>query len=131
MLAIYKYMYHQYFPLSELIKIDKSKKLDYFEKLELLSFLLRLNILYSIQVAGSGHLGSSLSALDIFLCCDKYLQKNKGHFFSSKGHDAPALYNVLISSKKLKFNNLHKLRKLNGLPGHPDVDTKNIIFIMV
>ena len=128
MLAIYKYMYHQYFPLSELIKIDKSKKLDYFEKLELLSFLLRLNILYSIQVAGSGHLGSSLSALDIFLCCDKYLQKNKGHFFSSKGHDAPALYNVLISSKKLKFNNLHKLRKLNGLPGHPDVDTKNIIF---
>ena len=77
-------------------------------------------------MAGSGHLGSSLSALDIFLCCDKYLQKNKGHFFSSKGHDAPALYNVLISSKKLRFNNLHKLRKLNGLPGHPDVDTKNI-----
>ena len=128
MLTRYKYMYHQYFPLSQLIKIDKSKKLDFFEKLELQSLLLRLNILYSIQVAGSGHLGSSLSALDIFLCCDKFLQKNKGHFFSSKGHDAPALYNVLISSKKLKFNNLHKLRKLNGLPGHPDVDTKNIIF---
>lgn len=124
----YKKTYLQYFPLSELEKVNKNKKLDYFEKLELLSFLLRLNILYSIQVAGSGHLGSSLSALDIFLCCDKYLQKNKGHFFSSKGHDAPALYNVLISSKKLRFNNLHKLRKLNGLPGHPDVDTKNIIF---
>ena len=68
MLTRYKYMYHQYFPLSQLIKIDKSKKLDFFEKLELQSLLLRLNILYSIQVAGSGHLGSSLSALDIFLC---------------------------------------------------------------
>ena len=121
-------MYHQYFPLSELNRINKNKKLNFFDKLELQSLLLRLNILYSIQVAGSGHLGSSLSALDIFLCCDKFLQKNKGHFFSSKGHDAPALYNVLISAKKLKFNNLHKLRKLNGLPGHPDVDTKNIMF---
>jgi len=120
-------MYHQYFPLSEINKV-KNKKLDFFEKLELQSLLLRLNILYSIQVAGSGHLGSSLSALDIFLCCDKFLEKNEGHFFSSKGHDAPALYNVLMSSKKLKFKNLHKLRKLNGLPGHPDVDTKNILF---
>ena len=79
-------------------------------------------------MAGSGHLGSSLSSLDIFLCCDTFLKKNNGHFFSSKGHDAPALYNVLINAKKLRFNNLHKLRKLNGLPGHPDVDTKNIIF---
>lgn len=121
-------MYHQYFSLSELNKVNRNKKLDIYEKLELQSLLLRLNILYSIQVAGSGHLGSSLSALDIFLCCDKFLQKNKGHFFSSKGHDAPALYNVLILAKKLKFNYLHKLRKLNGLPGHPDIDTKNIIF---
>ena len=121
-------MYHQFFPLSELIAINKNKKLNFFDKLELESLLLRLNILYSIQIAGSGHLGSSLSALDIFLCCDKYLQKNRGHFFSSKGHDAPALYNVLISSKKLNFQNLHKLRRLNGLPGHPDVDTKNIMF---
>ena len=95
-------MYHQYFSLSELNKVNRNKKLDIYEKLELQSLLLRLNILYSIQVAGSGHLGSSLSALDIFLCCDKFLQKNKGHFFSSKGHDAPALYNVLILAKKLK-----------------------------
>jgi len=121
-------MYHQYFSLTELDLVNKSKKLDFFEKLELQSMLLRLNILYSIQVAGSGHLGTSLSALDIFLCCDKFLQKNKGYFFSSKGHDVPALYNVLINAKKLRFNNLHKLRKLNGLPGHPDIDTKNIIF---
>ena len=120
-------MYHQFFPLSEINKAN-SKKLSFFEKLELKSLILRLNILYSIQLAGSGHLGSSLSALDIFLCCDYFIKKNNGHFFSSKGHDAPALYNVLISSKKLKFNKLHRLRKLNGLPGHPDIDTKNIIF---
>ena len=77
-------MYHQYFSLTELDLVNKSKKLDFFEKLELQSMLLRLNILYSIQVAGSGHLGTSLSALDIFLCCDKFLQKNKGYFFHLK-----------------------------------------------
>ena len=59
-------MYHQYFFLLELNKVNRNKKLDIYEKLELQSLLLRLNILYSIQVAGSGHLGSSLSILDIF-----------------------------------------------------------------
>ena len=48
-------------------------------------------------------------------------------FFSSKGHDAPALYSVLIGLGKLDFELLHKLRKFKGLPGHPDISTPNII----
>lgn len=106
-----------------------SKTISKKNKLELISLILRLNILYSIQKAGSGHLGSSLSALDIFICCAEYLKNNKGIFFSSKGHDAPALYNVMTVYKKLNFKEIHFLRRINGLPGHPDLNnTKNILF---
>ena len=121
-------MNYKYIPLSSIKKIQSSKKIDFFSKLDLLSLILRLNVMYSIQKAGSGHLGSSLSALDIFLCCSEYLNKKKGNFFSSKGHDAPALYNVMTLYKKINFEQIHLLRKINGLPGHPDINTKNILF---
>ena len=43
-------------------------------------------------------------------------------FFSSKGHDAPGLYAVLIGLEAvLPEDRLHVLRRLDGLPGHPDV----------
>lgn len=118
----------QYIPISSLKKIQKNKNINYLDKLELISLILRLNILYSIQRAGSGHLGSSFSALDIFLCCSEYLQNKKGNFFSSKGHDVPALYNVMTLYNKLDFKRIHSLRRLYGLPGHPDINTKNILF---
>ena len=121
-------MDYTYIPIHSIKKIQKSKAINFYNKLELLSLILRLNILYSIQKAGSGHLGSSLSALDIFLCCSEYLKKNKGNFFSSKGHDVPALYNVMSLNNKINFNKIHLLRKINGLPGHPDIQTKNILF---
>jgi transketolase len=44
-------------------------------------------------------------------------------FFSSKGHDAPALYSLLIALGRLPFELVHRLRRLDGLPGHPDVGT--------
>ena len=42
--------------------------------------------------------------------------------FSSKGHDAPAVYAVLAGTGKIDFERLHALRRLGGLPGHPDID---------
>src|SRR6266850_721653 len=47
-------------------------------------------------------------------------------FFSSKGHDAPALYSVLIGLGLLPADKLHQLRRLHGLPGHPHVETPYI-----
>src|SRR5256712_10446622 len=47
-------------------------------------------------------------------------------FFSCKGHDAPALYAVLIGLGLLPEEKLHQLRRLNGLPGHPHVETPYI-----
>ena len=89
----------------------------------------RLNTLYMIARAGSGHIGSSFSSLDIvshlYLA---ELDRARGDvFFSSKGHDAPGLYAVLIAEGILPEEKLHKLRRLDGLPGHPDVGTAGLV----
>ena len=81
-------------------------------KSELLSYLCRINILYMINKAGSGHIGSSFSSIDLmswfFL---KYVLNNnstRNYFFSSKGHDAPAMYSVMSSLGLIDFNLIHK-----------------------
>ena len=89
----------------------------------------RLNALYMIATAGSGHIGSSFSSMDLFA----HLQLNeidpaKGEvFFSSKGHDAPGLYAIMMAVNLLDEGLIHSLRRLDGLPGHPDVGTKGIV----
>ncbi len=106
------------------------------EKTGLFAALCRINTLYMIARAGSGHIGSSFSSLDIM----SWLQLNelriapegdevspRDIFFSSKGHDAPGLYNTFIGLGRLDFDLIHTLRKLGGLPGHPDIATPNIV----
>lgn len=97
-------------------------------KNKIFSDLCRINILYMITQAGSGHIGSSFSSIDVMSWIMSELSKKEEnlYFFSSKGHDAPALYNVMISLGQLEFSMLDKLRKINGLPGHPDVNTPYI-----
>ena len=97
-------------------------------KNKLISDMCRINILYMICCAGSGHIGSSFSSIDIMNWALGELSKKyeQLYFFSSKGHDAPALYNSLIAYGKLNFSLLNKLRKIDGLPGHPDINTPNI-----
>ena len=87
-----------------------------------------------IMQAGSGHIGSSFSSTDLitWLWTEELADANSGApdadiYFSSKGHDAPALYALLIALGKLDFDLLHKLRRLGGLPGHPDVETTPFI----
>ena len=90
----------------------------------LFALLARFNTLYMIARAGSGHVGSSFSSLDIL--CWLYLNEldlARDRYFSSKGHDSPALYAVQAALGILPFENVHALRRLAGLPGHPDVHT--------
>ncbi|GAB4428639.1 MAG: transketolase [Chloroflexi bacterium OHK40] len=100
----------------------------------LFATLCRINTLYMIMRAGSGHLGTSFSSLDIlsWLFLEELEHPESSEhgdgdiFFSSKGHDAPGKYAVLIGLELLDFDLLHKLRRLGGLPGHPDVGTPHM-----
>jgi transketolase len=80
----------------------------------------RINALYMINRAGSGHVGTSFSCMDILSWLHLEVLEEGDRYFSSKGHDAPALYSVLIGTGALPFDSLHGLRRLGGLPGHPD-----------
>jgi transketolase len=107
---------------------------DPIERAGLLADVCRLNTLYMIMQAGSGHIGSSFSSTDLvtWLWTEELADPNSGApgtdiYFSSKGHDAPALYSLLIALGKLDFGLLHRLRRLGGLPGHPDVETTPFI----
>lgn len=103
---------------------------DPIARAELIADLCRINTLYMIMQAGSGHIGSSFSSTDLitWLWTEALNQPNTSApgadtYFSSKGHDAPALYSLLIATERLGFDLLPRLRQLRGLPGHPDVTT--------
>src|SRR5215213_10006958 len=93
----------------------------------------RINALYMIGKAGSGHLGTTFSSIDIVTWLQLEELRLAGEHetpsdrdFSSKGHDVPALYAVLIGLGRLPFESIHTLRRLDGLPGHPDIGTPGI-----
>jgi transketolase len=100
------------------------------QRAQLLADACRLNTLYMIARAGSGHIGSSFSSLDIvtWLHLEELNQQGTGDvYFSSKGHDAPGLYSLLIALEQLPFEMLHRLRQIDGLPGHPDIGTQGMV----
>ena len=112
------------------IKSDSMQGLDPFRSesdFKTLGYALRLNTLSMIKAAGSGHIGSSFSAIDLMLACRTFLSDNPQNvFFSSKGHDAPGLYAVMNAHGEIPDSFLLKLRRMEGLPGHPEVGLFNI-----
>jgi transketolase len=118
-----------YVPLAAIAAVRRATG-DPIVRAQLLADVCRLNTLYMIMQAGSGHIGSSFSSTDLitWLWTEELVDANSGApgadtYFSSKGHDAPALYSLLIALEKLDFDLIHKLRRLGGLPGHPDVES--------
>lgn len=112
----------------------RSSRLAKEERAEIFADMCRLNALYMIARAGSGHIGSSFSSMEIFswLLSEelKFSPDNPAAsdiFFSSKGHDAPGYYAVQMAMGRLPFDLIHKLRRIDGLPGHPDIGTPGII----
>ena len=103
--------------------------------LGLVADMCRLNTLVAVKRAGSGHLGSSFSALDIVvhLLFEELNTAEVGFdspdrdvFFSSKGHDVPGLYAVLHALGVIPADRLMRLRRLGGLDGHPDVGVPGV-----
>lgn len=106
-----------YAPQASIQKVLQSN-LGAREKASVFADMARLNALYMIASAGSGHIGSSFSSMDVISWL--YLNELDGEnhlYFSSKGHDAPGLYAVLIGLGRMGDDKLNKLRRLDGLPG--------------
>ncbi len=108
---------------------------DKYQRVKLLADMNRLNTLTIVKRAGSGHLGSSFSAMDIvaWLYYEEMDQSKLGGdnphrdiYFSSKGHDVPGLYSILYSIGVIQEGKFLKLRRLGGLDGHPDVGVQGI-----
>jgi transketolase len=121
-----------YVPVTEFERL-RHADVDPVSRARAFAALARINTLYMIAGAWSGHIGTSFSSLEIisWLFLNELRDLDKGPsacdlFFSSKGHDAPALYNVLIGLGLLPADKLHHLRRLHGLPGHPHVETPYI-----
>jgi transketolase len=122
-----------YIPRSEISKV-LSHDIDSRDKAKIFATIARLNALYMIAKAGSGHIGSSFSSLDVVCwillnelgATDRIVNPNGGIYFSSKGHDVPGYYSALIGLGLLEEDKLNQLRRLNGLPGHPDVRTVGV-----
>lgn len=113
----------------------RQKGSDNLSHLKLFADMCRYNTLVSVKKAGSGHLGTSFSAMDIITYL--YLAElnilevginspDRDIYFSSKGHDVPGLYSFFHSVGILNEEDILKLRRLNGLDGHPDVSIPGI-----
>ena len=102
------------------------------KELQRLCRQIRQDTVQSIYLAGSGHPGSSLSAVeimatlyftDIFQCnpsCPD--DPTRDRFILSKGHAAPAYYSVLARKGFFPISQLRTLRQLgSSLQGHPNM----------
>jgi transketolase len=105
------------------------------DDLDLIADMCRANALVAVKRAGSGHLGSSFSAMDVVVhlfyrelntATVGFDHPDRDVYFSSKGHDVPGLYAVLHSLGVIPADRLLKLRRLGGLDGHPDVGVPGI-----
>jgi transketolase len=105
------------------------------ERLAVLADMCRLNTLVAVKRAGSGHLGSSFSAMDVvaFLLFDEldtadlgWEHPDRDVYFSSKGHDVPGLYAALFALGVIPEERFLRLRRHGGLDGHPDVGVPGI-----
>lgn len=115
-----------YIPYGEFERVRKAD-VPSEQRASIYADMCRLNTLYMIARAGSGHIGGSFSSLDIssWLLLEEV---NDGDvYFSSKGHDAPGYYSAMMGMGKIEFDLVHTLRQLGGLPGHPDINVPGII----
>jgi transketolase len=79
----------RYVPYEELARL-RSLDADPVARAAAFADACRLNALYMIAQAGSGHIGTSFSCIDILAWLHMEVLGPDDRYFSSKGHDAPA-----------------------------------------
>ncbi|MEJ2282842.1 MAG: 1-deoxy-D-xylulose-5-phosphate synthase N-terminal domain-containing protein [Desulfobacterales bacterium] len=113
----------------------REASIDKYARLVLLSDMCSANALATVKRAGSGHLGSSLSSLDVVTYLYHHEMNiaelgvdhpDRDIYFSSKGHDVPGHYAVLFSLGLLSEKQFQYLRRLDGTHGHPDISIAGI-----
>ena len=118
-----------------LIPREEFERAQALDDLALIADMCRANALAAVKRAGSGHLGSTFSALDVvvhLLWRELNVAElgwdhpDRDVFFSSKGHDVPGLYAALHALGVIPTERLLRLRRLGGLDGHPDVGVPGI-----
>src|SRR6187551_1825713 len=123
--------------LAPKVELDRIRDADLSadDRLALVADVCRLNALVAVKRAGSGHLGSTFSAMDVvaFLLFEElntsavgWASPDRDVYFSSKGHDVPGLYAALYGLGVIPRQRLLRLRRLGGLDGHPDVGVPGI-----
>jgi transketolase len=121
-------------PPSEFSRVSEAA-IDESGRLRLLADMARANTLAAVKRAGSGHLGSSFSAMEIVTYLyAKHMNTlkvgfdnpNRDVYFSSKGHDVPGLYAMLFGLGALPRDRFLKLRRYGGLDGHPHIGVPGI-----
>jgi transketolase len=121
-------------PEKEFQRIRKTE-IDRNDQLSLIADMCRANALATVKRAGSGHLGSSFSCLDIVTFLYHYKMnttelgidhRDRDIFFSSKGHDVPGHYAVLYSLGIISEAQFINLRRIGGTHGHPDLSIPGI-----
>jgi transketolase len=113
----------------------RAANIDKYAKLHLLADMCRANAIATVKRAGSGHLGSSFSSLDIVTAL-YFAEMNitelgishpdRDIYFSSKGHDVPGHYAVLYALGIISEEHFINLRRHGGTHGHPDVSIPGI-----
>ncbi len=113
----------------------RAADINKYSKLQLLADMCRANAIATVKRAGSGHLGSSFSSLDIvtglYFAEMNISEVGISHpdrdiYFSSKGHDAPGHYAVLYAMGIISKDQFINLRRHGGTHGHPDVSIDGI-----
>lgn len=86
---------------------------------------MRRKMIEIVENVGKGHLGTSLSSLEIILAI-REVMRDGDIFISSKGHDALAQYMVLANEGILSWDDVESFRQPGGLPSHPTISTPGI-----
>lgn len=108
----------------------------YFRELQTKSLLYRKTLLKLIHAAKAGHIGGSLSCVDLLnvlynhvmdITPENFCQKNRDHYVHSKGHAVEALYAVLADKGFFPWEELETVGKYGShFAGHPTRDVPGI-----
>jgi transketolase len=108
---------------------ETGRKITDIQTLKNIAKEIRVNILKMLHIAGSGHTGGSLSAVEVAVAI--YFSKmhfdpqnpalpERDRFILSKGHAAPLLYSVMARAGYFSMEDLDYLRTVESpLQGHP------------